>query len=192
MIVALMPWNFFTTAVNTGTSSVYINGNILKKVYFPREIIPLSVTTSQLINFLITCLIMFVFILFSGVGFSKFILFLPLLIIIQYLLILGINLILSAVNVFVNDVTHFVQVAMTLGFYATPVVYKASMLPDKYQWVMHANPMAVLVESYRAILFYHKLPDMKLFGIWAIVSLLLLVIGYSIFKKLEKSFVEEL
>lgn len=192
MIVALMPWNFFTTAINTGTSSVYINGNILKKVYFPREIIPLSVTTAQLINFLITCLIIFVFIFFSGVGFSIHILLLPVLILVQYLLILGFNLILSAVNVFVNDVTHFVQVGLTLAFYATPVVYKASMLPDKYQWVMHANPMAVLVEAYRSVLYYHTMPDMKWLGIWAIASVVIVVVGYLIFKKLEKTFVEEL
>ena len=62
MIVALIPWNFFTTAIQNGTSSVTINGAILKKVYFPREIIPISVTTSQLVNYLITCLIMFCFI----------------------------------------------------------------------------------------------------------------------------------
>ncbi len=192
MIVALIPWNFFTTAVQTGTSSVTINGNILKKVYFPREIIPLSVTTSQLVNFLITCLIMFGFILFSGVGFSIHFLLFPVLVFVQFILTLGINLILSAVTVFVNDVAHFVQVAMTLGFYATPVVYLSSMLPEKFQWVMHINPMAVLVESYRAILYYHKMPDMYWLGIWIVLSIIILVVGYMIFKKLERTFVEEL
>ena len=192
MIVALIPWNFFTTAVQTGTSSVTINGNILKKVYFPREIIPLSVTTSQLINFLITCLIMFCFIFFSGVGFSIHILLLPFLILVQYLLTLGIVLILSAITVFVNDVAHFVQVAMTLGFYATPVVYLSSMLPEKFQWAMHVNPMAVLVEAYRSILYYHTMPDMKWLTIWSIISVLMIIVGYIIFKRLEKTFVEEL
>ena len=65
MIVALIPWNFFTTAIQSGTGSVVANGNILKKVYFPREIIPISITTSQLVNFLITCIIMAVFIIFT-------------------------------------------------------------------------------------------------------------------------------
>lgn len=192
MIVALIPWNFFTTAVQTGTSSVTVNGGILKKVYFPREIIPISVTTSQLINFLITCLIMFLFILFSGVGFSIHFLFFPVLVLIEYLLILGLNFILSAVTVFVNDLAHFVQVAMTLGFYATPIVYLSSMLPDKFQWAMKANPMAVLVEAYRSVLYYHELPDMKWLFIWTALSILILIVGYAIFKKLEKTFVEEL
>lgn len=192
MIVALIPWNFFTIAVQTGTSSVTINGNILKKVYFPREIIPISVTTSQLINFLITCIIMLVFILFSGVGFSKHIILFPVIVLIQYILILGINFVLSAVTVFVNDLAHFVQVAMTLGFYATPIVYLPSMLPAKFQWAMKVNPMAVLVEAYRSILYYHQLPDIKWLLIWSALSILFLIIGYAVFKKLEKTFVEEL
>ncbi len=192
MIVALIPWTFFTTAVQTGTGCVVANGNILKKVYFPREIIPISVTTSQLVNFLITCLIMFVFIIFSGVGFSKHVLLLPVIVLVQYVLTLAINFLLSAITVFVHDVDHFVSVALTLGFYATPIVYLASMLPAKFQWAMSVNPMAVMVEAYRAILFYHKLPDLKLFGIWTALSFVLLVVNYILFKKLEKSFVEEL
>ena len=192
MIVALIPWNFFTIAVQTGTSCVTINGNILKKVYFPREIIPFSVTTSQLINFLITCLIMFGFILFSGVGFSIHFLWFPVIVLIQYILILAFNLVLSAVTVFVNDLAHFVQVAMTLGFYATPIVYLSSMLPKQFQWAMYVNPMAVLVEAYRSALYYHQNPDIKWLAIWGVLSLVFLVLGYLIFKKLEKTFVEEL
>ena len=192
MIVALIPWNFFTTAVQTGTGCVVANGNILKKVYFPREIIPISVTTSQLVNFLITCLIMFVFILVSGVGFSIHILLMPVLILIQYALTLAINFILSALTVYAHDIDHFVSVALTLGFYATPIVYLSTMLPEKFQWAMHANPMAVLVESYRAILYYHQMPDLFWLGIWALISFAAIIVCYKLFKKLEKSFVEEL
>ena len=192
MIVALIPWNFFTTAVISGTSSITTSGVILKKVYFPREIIPISVTVSQLINFLITCLIMFVFILVSGVGFSVHLIFFPILVLIQSILILGINFILSSITVFVNDVAHFVQIAMTLGFYATPVVYLSSMLPKEFQWAMHANPMAVLVESYRSALYYHQVPDLFWLAVWSVLSLIILVLGYLLFKRLEKTFVEEL
>ena len=192
MIVALIPWTFFTTAVISGASCINISGALLKKVYFPREIIPLSVTLSQLINYLITCLIMFCFIFFSGVGFSIHFLYFPLIVLIQFLLTLGINFILSSITVFVNDVAHFVQIAMTLGFYATPIVYLSSMLPDKFQWVMHVNPMAVLVEAYRSVLYHHRAPDAHWLIIWGVLSLIILVFGYLIFKKLEKTFVEEL
>ena len=192
MIVALIPWNFFTTAIQSGTGSVVANGNILKKVYFPREIIPISITTSQLVNFLITCIIMAVFIIFSGVGFSVHALLFPLLVLIQYILILGLTFILSALTVFVRDIDHFVSVILMLGFYATPIVYQGEMLPKKFQIFLKLNPMAQLVEAYRSILYYHRLPDMTMLIIWGLGSVALLVVGYLIFKKLEKSFVEEL
>ncbi len=192
MIVALIPWNFFTVAIQSGTGCVVANGNILKKVYFPREIIPISITTSQLVNFLITCLIMFAFILFSGVGFSIHILLLPVLILIQYVITLAFTFVLSAITVFVHDVDHFVSVFLTLGFYATPIVYQASMLPQKFQWALKVNPMAQLVEAYRSILYYHEYPNFNTLLIWGILSFVLLIVGYAIFKKLEKSFVEEL
>ena len=192
MIVALILWNFFTTAIQSGTGSVVANGNILKKVYFPREIIPISITTSQLVNFLITCIIMFIFILFSGVGFSIHIFLMPLLILIQYIITLALTFILSALTVFVRDVDHFVSVALTLGFYATPIVYQASMLPEKFQWILKINPLAQLIEAYRAILYYHELPNFVSIGIWGLLSVLFLIVGYIVFKNLEKSFVEEL
>ena len=192
MIVALIPWNFFTTAIQSGTGSVVANGNILKKVYFPREIIPISITTSQLVNFLITCIIMAVFIIFSGVGFSVHALLFPLLVLIQYILILGLTFILSALTVFVRDIDHFVSVILMLGFYATPIVYQGEMLPKKFQIFLKLNPMAQLVEAYRSILYYHRMPDMTMLIIWGLGSVAILVIGYLIFKKLEKSFVEEL
>lgn len=192
MIVALIPWNFFTTAIQSGTGSVVANGNILKKVYFPREIIPISITTSQLVNFLITCIIMAVFIIFSGVGFSVHALLFPLLVLIQYVLILGLTFILSALTVFVRDIDHFVSVILMLGFYATPIVYQGEMLPKKFQIFLKLNPMAQLVEAYRSILYYHRLPDMTMLVVWGLGSVALLVVGYLIFKKLEKSFVEEL
>ena len=192
MIVALIPWNFFTTAIQSGAGSVVANGNILKKVYFPREIIPISITTSQSVNFLITCIIMAVFIIFSGVGFSVHALLFPLLVLIQYILILGLTFILSALTVFVRDIDHFVSVILMLGFYATPIVYQGEMLPKKFQIFLKLNPMAQLVEAYRSILYYHRMPDMTMLVIWGLGSVALLVVGYLIFKKLEKSFVEEL
>ena len=185
MIVALIPWNFFTAAIQMGTGSEVANGAILKKVYFPREIIPISITTSQLVNFLITCIIMFAFIIFSGVGFSIHLLLFPVLVLIQYLITLALTFILSAITVFVRDVDHFVSVILMLGFYATPIVYQANMLPAKFQWILNLNPMAQLVEAYRAILYYHQMPHWSVLGIWGIGSIFLVIIGYKIFKKLE-------
>ena len=178
----------------------YTNGNrkrscewkYIKESVFPKRIIPISITTSQLVNFLITCIIMFAFIIFSGVGFSIHLLLFPLLVLIQYIITLAFTFILSALTVFVRDIDHFVSVILMLGFYATPIVYQANMLPEKFQWVLNLNPMAQLVEAYRSILYYHQMPNWLMIGIWGTVSVILLILGYLIFKKLEKSFVEEL
>ena len=192
MMVALVPWNFFTTAIQTGTGSVVANGDILKKVYFPREIIPISITTSSVINFLITCIIMFVFILFSGVGFSKYLIFFPIIVLIEYLLTLGFAFILSAITVFIRDVDHFVSIILMLAFYVTPIIYKPEMLPVKFQWAITVNPMAQIINAFRDILYYHQMPNLTSLGILAGISLLFVILGYLIFKKLEKKFVEEL
>ena len=192
MMVALVPWTFFTSSVQTGTGSVVVNGALLKKVYFPREIIPISVVTSAMINFFITCIIMFVFILISGVGFSIHCLLFPLLVLLQYIITLAIVFILSALNVYIRDVDHFVSIIIMLAFYVTPIVYKADMLPAKFSWALNINPMAQLIEGYRSIFYYHQMPNMQMIGIWTIVGVLMLVLGYLIFKKSEKRFVEEL
>lgn len=90
LIIGIIPWTFFTSAVSQGTTTVFVNGGIIKKVYFPREILPLSVVTSSLINFIISCLIIFIFLIISGIGLSLYVLLLPIIMLIQYILLLGI------------------------------------------------------------------------------------------------------
>ncbi|MBP3635489.1 MAG: ABC transporter permease [Bacilli bacterium] len=191
MMIALVPWTFFTTAVQTGTGSVVAEGGILKKVYFPRVIIPISIVTSALVNFLITCIIMFVFILFSGVGFSIHCLLFPVIVLLQYIITLAIVYVLSAINVYIRDVDHFVSIIIMLAFYLTPIVYKADMLPAKFQWALKVNPMAQIIEAYRAIFYNHTIPDMNMLLIWGVIGIIMLVLGNLVFRKLEKGFVEE-
>src|SRR5574344_1601340 len=106
LIIGILPWNWFTTVLNQGTNTIVVNGGIIKKVYFPREILPISIVTSGLINFLISCLIIFIFLICSGIGFSWYILFLPLIVIVQYILLLGIIFITSAIDVYVRDAEY--------------------------------------------------------------------------------------
>lgn len=192
MIVALLPWNFFTTAVQQGCGCIVINGGILKKVYFPREILPVSIVTSTLVNFFITCIIMFLFVIFGGVGLTWHVLLFPLIVFIQYIITLAIVFVLSAIVVFVRDIDHFVSIILMLAFYVTPIIYTPDMLPAKYQWAITFNPMAQIISAYRDILYYHQMPNMTSLSIVGLISLIALALGYMIFKKLEKNFVEEL
>ena len=192
LIVALMPWTFFNSTIIQSAASVVTNGGIIKKVYFPREILPISTTTSNLINFLITGIIVIGALIISGIGLSSTIFMLPLIIIMQYILQLGFAFIFSAITVYIRDVEYIINIFMMLMFYLCPIVYSADMIPSKYLPIFKLNPMFHIIGYYREILYYQQMPDIKNILILFICCVLILIIGYNIFKKLEKRFAEEL
>lgn len=191
LITGVIPWVFFTTVVTTGCNCVWINGGIIKKVYFPREILPISVVLAALVNFLISCIIIIIFVIGGGIGISLNILWLPVIVLIQCALSLGLLLTLSAINVYVKDIEYLVQFIMNLVFYCTPILYNAEMFPEKYRWILYLNPMANLIDAYRSIFYYKQTPDLSSLLIVGIISFIILIIGYLVFKKLEKGFAEE-
>lgn len=191
LITGVIPWNFFTTCITTGCNCVWINGGIIKKVYFPREILPISVVAAGLINFLISCVIILLFVLFGGIGFSIQLLWLPLIAIIQSALSLGLLFILSAINVYVRDIEYLVGFLLNLLFYATPILYTADMFPESIRWVLYLNPMTTIIESYRNVFYYQQSPALTSLMIVFALSFMILIIGYLIFKKLERGFAEE-
>lgn len=191
LIIGILPWNFFVTTINQGTTTVLQNGSIIKKVYFPREILPISIIGSNLVNFIISCLIIFLFLIFSGIGFSTYVLFLPLIILVQTIFQMGIVFITSAINVYVRDAEYIINFILNMVFYATPILYSSSLFPEKIVWLLNLNPMTTIINCYRDILYYQSMPHLKsLLGVLA-ASLILLWIGIKIFKKLEKGFAEE-
>lgn len=192
MVCGLIPWAYFTTVINRASFIMIENGNILKKVYFPRSILPLSLVTSETINFLVSCIIILAFIVIKGFGISKIILFFPLVLLIQYVLLLGIALIFSAVTVYMRDIQHFIGVVLQLLFYATPIVYSIDTIPENFRWILKWNPMTYIIEGYRAIFYNQTMPDLKSLGVLGIISIIILIVGYLLFNKLQKRFAEEL
>ncbi len=192
IVIAILPWNYFTTVISQGTSTVLMNGNLLKKVYFPRSILPISINVSGLINFLISCLIIAIFLICSGIGFSFYILFLPLIVLIQFILLQGIIFITSSINVYVRDLEYIINFFIAMLFYATPVLYSMDMFPESIQNILHLNPMTTIIESYRDIFFYQQMPNLIHLGLVFLLSIVILWIGIVVFKKLEKGFAEEL
>lgn len=191
LITGIIPWTFFTSSINMGLISVLSNADIIKKVYFPRIILPISTVTSCLVNFLISCLIIVLFCLGSGLGISFQILWLPLIAIIQYVMLLGFTFILSAIEMYMRDIEHIVNFILSMAFYVTPILYTPDIFPEKLAWVLKVNPMAYLVNAYRSIFFYQKMPDLMGIGVVSIFSIFLFMIGYLIFEKLQKGFAEE-
>ena len=194
LITGLIPWTFFLTTVSAGTTSIKANAGIIKKVYFPREILLISQVLSGLVNFFISCIIIFIFCFAFGYGISIQVLLLPVVAVIQSVLILGIILLLSALNAYIQDLEYIVSFLLTMGMYATPVIYDLSLLDGAgiLGKIIRMNPLTILVTSYRDIFMYHVWPSMKQLGAVAILAVVILIVGYMVFKKLEKGFAEEL
>lgn len=167
----LIPWNFFSSAISRTSFTMIENGNIIKKVFFPRQILPISVVTSEAVNFIISTVIILAFVLIYGMGITQFLIFYPLVLLVQYLLLIGISFIVSSVTVFFRDLQHFIGIALQLLFYATPIVYASNTIPENFQWILKFNPMTYVINGYRDIFYYQQAPDL--------VSLLI-VLGISI------------
>lgn len=192
LIVALMPWNFFNMTILQSAASIVSNGGIIKKVYFPREILPISTATSNLFNFLITGIIVFAALLISGIGVGISVVALPIIVLMQYILQLGLAFIFSSITVYVRDVEYLLNVFMMLMFYLCPIVYSADMIPDKYLPLFKLNPMFHIISYYRTILYDKQVPNISHVLILFVACIGVLVIGYLIFQKCKKRFAEEL
>ena len=188
----LVPWQYFSSVVLRGAATIIDNGNIIKKVYFPREILPISVVASEGVNFLISTTIILGFVIFGGIGLSWNILCYFLILAIQIIVSIGIAFIVSSLTVYFRDLLHLLGILMQLLFYATPIVYSMDSVPASMKWLLMLNPMSYLIEGYRNIFYNKTMPNFKGLLIALVMGVVLCVCGYFIFRKLEKRFAEEL
>lgn len=193
LITGIIPWTFFSTVLVSCVGCIKANSGIIKKVYFPREILPLSATISGLINFLISCLIIILFCLGWHTGITWHIIFVPIIALIEGILALGLGLALGAMDAYVQDLEYIVNFLLNLLFYGAPIVYKLETFGTTsfLAKLIRMNPITILLNAYRDVFLYHQIPDFRLLGIVLIISLAVLGVGYFIFKKLEKGFAEQ-
>ena len=187
----LIPWTFFSTAINRSSFTIIENGGIIKKVFFPREILPISVVTAECVNFFISTVIILGLVLATGVGFSWHIVFYPLVLLVLYVFLVAIAFFVSSITVYVRDIQHFIGVFLQLMFYATPIAYASSRVPASFQWVVKLNPVAYVIEGFRDIFINHTMPNLIGLGILFVVSIVMFVVNYAIFQKLQKNFAEQ-
>ncbi len=199
VLTGLMAWNFFANSITGAAFTVVGNSTLINKVYFPRELLPASLVASNLVNFLLTLVVLFGFILAYKIQLTAMVVLLPAIIAVQVMLTLGVALIVSAVNVFYRDVAVVLEVGITAWFFLTPIFYQLERIPqhisflgiDVWRWVYVLNPMASIITDYRYILLY-GLPPIR-HSLFAVVeSIFVLAIGYWIFHTLSPKFSEEL
>lgn len=193
LFVALIPWIFFASSIQAGSSCIIDNANLVNKIYFPREILPISIVTSCFINMLYSFIIVIAAVIFYGENnvYINYI-YLPILFAVEYIIVLGITLIVSAVTVYFRDLSHILSILLMMWQFLTPVFYPITMVPKEYVYLFELNPMTNIISSYRDILFYNTVPDMLLLFQSFIYGLVLLFLGFIFFGILKKGFSENL
>ena len=202
VLCGLLPWNFFTSSIIGSTISIVINAPLIKKVYFPREILPLSMILANLVNFFIALIVLFGMILAFGIPLTRWVLYLPLVILIQIIFTLGIGLFLATINVFYRDTQQIMDVLVLAWFFVTPIFYPIDILPRNYEllgfnldvWRLAyiLNPMASLIATYRVILYTGAPPALDFLIRTAVTAGITFVIGWLVFNRYSWRFAEEL
>lgn len=189
LFIGLLPWIYLQTAISSTTLSLVDHSNLLRKVYFPREIIIYAVIAAKAIDFLFASLILVPFLYFHHISISyTAILIIPLLFI-QIILMTGISLMISTLNLFYRDIQYLVNLLLMLWMYLTPIVYALSLVPKGWLFIYKLNPMVGLVEGYRSAVFNYTFDTGTI--VWsALLSIVIFILGFIIFKRLEGVFAD--
>jgi ABC-2 type transport system permease protein len=193
LFVALIPWIFFSTAVAGGAGCVLGQKGMVTKIYFPREVLPISHVTSAFVNMLYTFIVVIAVVLISGVT-PKILalLCLPVIMIVEYLLALGIAMIVSAVTVFFRDMEYIIGIVVMAWQFLSPVMYAVDLVPESLRGIFMMNPMTPVIIAYREVLYYGNIPQLGTLLTAVIMGIVFLIIGFMVFGKLKKRFAEEL
>ena len=193
LFVALIPWLFFSTAITGGSGSVLHQSGMVTKIYFPREVLPISHVTSAFINMLYSFIVVFIVIIIARVPVSPVaLLYLPIVMIVEYFLALGITMLVSAITVYFRDLEFILSIFMMAWQYLTPVMYSVDIVPENLMKIFMLNPMTPITIAYRDILYYAKAPDLSTLLLAVGMSAVFMIIGFWAFGKLKKRFAEEM
>lgn len=188
----LLPWTFFATSLTSATTSLVDNFNLVTKIYFPREVFPLASILSRFVDFCLASIILIGLMLFYKIDFHLTILFLPLILIIQLLLMIGFCFLLSMGNLFYRDVKYIFEVVIILWMFLTSVIYPINVDSPVLQKILLLNPMTPIIDSYRAVILEGKLPDIGNLSIAIIISISVFLIGAIWFHRSEHLFAESI
>jgi lipopolysaccharide transport system permease protein len=183
---ALVPWTYFQTAVTQSTGSLISGSALLSKVYFPRIIIPLAPVVAGLVDFTIALSIVGVLMAWYGVAPTVNIIVLPLMVVIMMMTAAGVGMWLSVLGIQYRDVRFAIQFFTQLLMYAAPVVWPASLIPEKYRLIYGLYPMAGVIEGFRSALIGARPMPWDLIGMGAISALVLFITGALYFRRAER------
>ena len=192
VLIGLLIWRFFSTGTSQGLSSILANPSLVSKVYVPRYLIVLSNNLANFFGSSLEFLALLPLLILLGVNLTAYALFLPVLLVLEFLLVFGLSLSLSSLNVKYRDFYQLWDIALQLGFFLSPIVYNGSLIPGRFQQLYSLNPITRLIESARTIFLSDRLPSAFDNGVIFLSVTVLMLIGFVIFRRLERGFAEEL
>ena len=191
LFVALIPWNFLSSCLTTGASCIIQQQSLVNKIYFPREVIPVSFVTAAFVNMLYCEIVVFIVSLFSGVHYTPLtLLCLFLVMIIEYVFALGITLIVCALDVYFRDLEHILGILSMAWMFMTPIMYDISVVPEQLLPVFLLNPMASIMQAYRDIMYSGAVPHINTLGAAVLMGIVFMIVGLLVFGKLKRRFSE--
>lgn len=192
MFCGMSMYNQFSEAVNCACVSITSNPNLVKKVIFPLEILPISQVCATFINGLAWFILLFfgAWLILGFVGWTM--LLLPVILIPLLLFTLGVSYFIASLGVFIRDMPYVISVILQILFFATPIFYPISAVPEDMQWILEGNPLTVFIEQARNVFLYGKLPDWAFLGHATIISLVVLQLGYFFFYRTKRGFADVL
>jgi lipopolysaccharide transport system permease protein len=195
LFCGVLPWVWFSSSSLESANVLMTHGNLIKKILFPAEILPIVTVTSNFVHFSFGLPILLLFIPILGKSYTVYILFLPLVILVQYVFTLGFCLLISSLTVHFRDIKDILANWLTFWFFATPIVYsftfKTIQESSLLRTFLNLNPMTHIMQGYQNCLFYGSMIRWKRLGVTFLLSLVLLWVGYMIFDRLRDSFPEE-
>ncbi len=193
VLTALLPWTWTATAISVGTSTLIDNAPLINKVYFPRYLLPVSVVMSTGMNFVLGLPALFLLMTVFGRPFTQWMLYIPVIVLVQGIFLMALVLFLAPLHVHLRDTMVVVDVGLTAWFFLTPILYSVEMIvPEFAAWMYRINPMAAIVAEYRTILYEGGVPDPLFMGRTGVTALIMLVLAYLFFKRLNRNIGEHL
>lgn len=186
---ALVPWQYFATALNATSQSMVAGANLITRVYFPRLIIPAATGLVSVVDFLVAVVVLSGMMVWYEIAPSWNLLAVPGLVVLTYVLAVGVGMFLTALNVRFRDVKFVITYLIQVWMFATPVVYPLSLVPDRYRSLAALNPMVGVIEGYRWAFLQRPFPTFEL-SVSVLLALLFLVIGQGYFRRVEQTFAD--
>lgn len=189
LISGQVMFNFFAESTNMAMGSILGNASLIKKVYIPKYIFPLSRALSTFVNLLFALIAVIILMIFMKIKITVAILFVPLAILYILIFSIGMCLLLSSINVFFRDTQHLYGVLLTAWTYLTPIFYPIEIIPDKFKWIVELNPIYYMVDYFRQCILYGKIPTIELNLICILACSISMVVGLWTFYKTQDKFI---